>query len=54
MGKRERKQYVKIATELCYPAAVIEKIRKADTEIIAERVLHDARNGKYGTTEIVR
>lgn len=47
MGKRERKNYVKIATELCYPAAVIEKIRKADTEIIAERILHDARHELY-------
>lgn len=38
--------YCKIAKDLCYPTDILDKIRKAKTEIEIERIMHDARNGK--------
>ena len=38
-------KYLKIATELRYSSTCIYRLNKAETELEAERILHDARNG---------
>ena len=45
MRRGQRKRYIRIATELHYSSVCIYRLNKAETEIEAERILHDARNG---------
>lgn len=43
MTKQERREYIKIAKDLCYPEETIEKIRKAKDENECSNILHMAR-----------
>ena len=41
-----RKESIRIAEELGYDESVVEKIKKATTEIEIDRILSDARKGE--------
>lgn len=45
MKKGERRRFIQIATQLGYSEVCIYRLNKAETELEAERILHDARNG---------
>lgn len=45
--KRMRDDYIKVAKELGYPSTVIEKLKKANTDVTCQNIMLDARHGKY-------
>ena len=45
--KRLQKEDIQIAEELCYPRIVVDLLRKEPDQLKRQRILCDARNGKY-------
>ena len=45
--RRVQKEDIKAARELCYPKVVIELLRNEPSASKRQRILCDARNGKY-------
>ena len=45
--KRLQKEDIQIAEELCYPRVVIDLLRGEPDQLRRQRILFDARNGKY-------
>ena len=45
MTKKEKKNFIKIAKDLCYSDDVLKRLEAAKTEEECLRILHDARNG---------
>lgn len=43
MSRELKKEYIKIAKDLCYGKAIINRIKSASTEAEISRIMHDAR-----------
>lgn len=46
MIKFNKREYINIARELCYPSEVIRRLKAAKTENECNRIMHDARDRK--------
>ena len=46
-GRKNHKEDIRIAQQLCYPQVVIDKIKEEKDPIKRSRIFCDARNGKY-------
>lgn len=42
-----KRKAISVSYDLKYPKEVRERIREAKSEFEVDRILHDARNGKY-------
>lgn len=43
MSRELKKEYIKIAKDLCYGKAIINRIKNATSEHEVVRIMHDAR-----------